>query len=380
MDIKEARNKIDEIDEKLTELFKERMAASLEVAKYKKENNLPVFVPAREREILNKVTLCAGKELESYVKALYLSLFDISRTYQKQQICEKSDLIKKIEKVVTASPANIPNRASVACQGVEGAYSQHACEKLFEFPTISYYKSFEGVFKAVESGECRYGILPVENSTAGSVTAVYDLMNKYHFYITAGVKLFIEHKLLCPKGTVLNDVKEIFSHEQAINQCSQFLSTLSGVKITPMRNTAAAAEAVSKCKRSDVAAIGSADCAELYGLQVIETEGLRNTDNNYTRFICISKNLEIYPGACKTSIILSLPHKAGALYNTMSRFACLGLNLTKIESRPIPGSNFEFKFYFDIDSSVYNKSLLTALTLLEDECDEFTYLGSYTEK
>ena len=248
---------------------------------------------------------------------------------------------------------------------------------MFSYPSIMYFSGFEEVFKAVDSGLCRYGVLPLENSTAGSVNKVYDLMNKYKFYITHSIKLFIGHALLAPEGVSIGEIKEIFSHEQAINQCSDFIASL-GVKVTVCENTAAAAKMVADSGRTDCAAISSKDCAELYGMKVLKS-GIQNTDNNYTRFICISKKLEIYPGANKTSIMMTIPHKPGSLYNIISRFAALGLNLTKLESRPIPGSNFEFMFYFDVDASVYSDNLKALLSELENDGEQFSYLGSYSE-
>ena len=379
MDIKEARKEIDAVDCELTALFEKRMKLAAEIAEYKRQNAKAVFDPAREREIINRVTSEVDPEMERYAKTLYLTLFDLSRSYQKKLLCEPSALSRRIEEVISSTPTEFPRRAVVACQGVEGAYSQHACEKLFEFPSIMYFNNFEGVFGAVESGLCKYGVLPLENSSAGSVNAVYDLMNKYHCYITASVKLFIDHTLLAPEGTDLSDVREIFSHEQAIGQCSVFLSSLKNVKVTVCENTAAAAKKVAESGRKDAAAIGSRDCAELYGLRVIE-KNIQNTANNYTRFICISKNLEIYPGANKTSILMILQHKPGSLYHVIARFAALGLNLTKLESRPISGSNFEFMFYFDIEASVYSPELRTPISELENDGEQFAYLGSYLEK
>lgn len=377
MDLKELRNEIDRIDGELTKLFAERMKTAAEIAKYKHENNLPVFHREREREVLNKVTASVPEEFEVYTKTLYQTIFDLSRSYQKRLIKPQSKLSKMIDDITAQTPCERPNRATVACQGVEGAYSQFACDRMFEFPTIKYYGDFEDVFKAVNSGECRYGILPVENSTAGTVNKVYDLMNKHKFYITHSLKLFIRHSLLVPEGVKIEDIKEVFSHEQAINQCSNFLSGL-GVKVTVCANTAKAAKMVGESGRKDCAAIGSKDCAELYGLRALKN-GITNTDNNYTRFICISKTPEIYPGANKTSIMMVLPHKPGSLYNVLSKFAALGLNMTKLESRPIPGTNFDFMFYFDIDASVYSDNLKALLTELEEEAEQFIYLGSYSE-
>lgn len=377
MDLNELRNKIDSIDTELVKLFKERMETAAEVGRFKQENGVPVFNRQREREIINKVTDSVPEELQSYAKTLYQTLFELSRSYQKKIIYPQSDFSKMIEEATAGEPLPMPERATVACQGVEGAYSQFACDKMFAYPSIMYFSGFEDVFRAVDSGLCRYGILPVENSTAGSVNKVYDLMNKYKFYITHSLKLFIGHTLLAPRGVKLEDVKEVFSHEQALNQCSEYLAKL-GVKITVCENTAAAAKMVAQSGRTDCAAIGSKDCAELYGLSVLKS-GIQNTDNNYTRFICISKNLEIYVGANKTSIMMTLPHKPGSLYNVISGFAALGLNMTKLESRPLPGTNFEFMFYFDIDASVYSENLRVLLNELEHDAEQFSYLGSYTE-
>ncbi len=377
MDLNELRNKIDSIDKELVKLFEERMETAAEVGRFKQENGVPVFNRQREREIINNVTASVPDELQSYTKTLYQTLFELSRSYQKRIIYPQSDFSKMIEEATAGEPLPMPERATVACQGVEGAYSQFACDKMFAYPSIMYFSGFEDVFRAVDSGLCRYGVLPVENSTAGSVNKVYDLMNKYKFYITHSLKLFIGHTLLAPRGVKLEDVKEVFSHEQAINQCSEYLAKL-GVKITVCENTAAAAKMVSESGRTDCAAISSKDCAELYGLSVLKS-GIQNTDNNYTRFICISKKLEIYAGANKTSIMMTLPHKPGSLYNVISGFAALGLNMTKLESRPLPGTNFEFMFYFDIDASVYSENLRVLLNELEHDAEQFSYLGSYTE-
>ena len=378
MDIKDLRNEIDRIDGELTKLFKERMETAAEIAKYKKENNMPVFNKEREREVLNSVTSGMPDELQGYTKTLYETIFNLSRSYQKRIINPKSSLSRMIEEVTASTPCERPDRAVVACQGVEGAYSQFACDKMFTYPSIVYCRGFEDVFKAVDSGLCRYGVLPVENSTAGTVNKVYDLMKEHKFYIVHSLKLFIRHSLLAPEGVELSDIKEVFSHEQALNQCSEYLASL-GVKVTVCENTAVAAKMVAASGRKDCASIGSKDNAELYGLNVLKT-GVQNTDNNYTRFICISKKPEIYPGAKKTSFMMTIPHEPGSLYNILSRFAALGLNMTKLESRPIPGSNFEFMFYFDIDASVYSENLRALLSELENDSQQFSYLGSYTEE
>ena len=378
MDLQEARNSISRIDEELTSLFVKRMELSKEIAAYKKDNHMSVFDRSREREVVNHVCDLAGKDFESYIRVLYGTLLDVSRSYQRQLIGASSSLKERVQEAIRNTDPVFPSRAVVACQGVEGAYSQNACDKLFSLPNIMYFNSFSGVFQAVESGLCRYGILPIENSTAGSVNEVYDLMKKHNFYIVRSIKLRIDHNLLAKKGTKLSDIKEIYSHQQALDQCSEFLKSLKGVKITVCENTAVAAKFVAESERNDVAAISSKNCAELYSLSVLSNT-VQNNDNNYTRFICISKSLEIYPGADKVSMMFSIAHKPGALYNVVSRFSTLGLNLTKLESRPMPGKDFEFLFYFDLNASIYDEKVPELLGEFDDEFDQFTFLGSYSE-
>ena len=269
-----------------------------------------------------------------------------------------------------------PSRAVVACQGAEGAYSQLACGKMFPLPQIMYCSRFDGVFRAVETGMCRYGILPIENSSAGSVTEVYDLMEKYNCKIVRSLKLKVEHCLLARPGVTLAAVKEVVAHEQALNQCGEFLKN-QGVKVTVFDNNARAAQYVAESGRTDVAAIASAGCAGLYGLEIL-SDRVANTDHNYTRFICISKELEIYEGANRITFVASASHRPGSLYSLIAKFATRGLNICKLESRPIPGKDFEFRFYFDVEASVLSPDTQTVLSQLEKE-PFFTFLGAYSE-
>ena len=319
-----------------------------------------------------------SEERAMYIKMLYTTIFDLSRSYQSRKIFKDSALVRQIRHAVENTPKEFTKQAVVACQGTEGAYSQIACDRLFARPSIMYMSSFQGVFQAVEKNLCRYGILPIENSVHGSVTEVYDLMKKYNFHIAREIKVFVSHALLTKGKKSLADIKEIYSHEQAIGQCSDFLANLKGVKVTVVENTAVAAQMVAQSERNDVAAISSQNCADLYGLTVI-TDRLQNSENNYTRFICISKDLEIYPGANRISLMFTLNHRPGSLYNLISKFAALGVNLTKLESRPIPGKDFEFMFYFDLEASVYSEEVLSLMAELENGPDQFVFLGSYSE-
>jgi len=378
MDLNQTRQEINTIDAQLAELFKKRMNLALEVAKTKKKANLPVRNAAREKEILHAVSEAVGEPLDGYARILFNTLFDLSRSYQSNYLSGGSDLADRIKRALDETPDLFPKKAVVACQGVEGAFSQAAAEKLFEVPGAMFFTSWEGVFNAVEKGLCQYGVLPIENSLLGSVGAVYDLMKHYNFHIVKSIRLRVAHSLLAKPGTRLKDVREIFSHEQAIGQCGAFLKSLGDVKITICENTAGAAKAVADSGRADIAAISSIDCADIYGLESLKNN-IQENDNNYTRFICISKNLEIYPGADKISLVLSVPHKPSSLYRMIARFAALGVNLTKLESRPIPGSDFEFMFYFDMEASVYMPELINLLSQLESQPNLFVFLGSYSE-
>ena len=378
MDLTEIRQEIDGIDQELVRLFCARMNLSAQVADYKKANNLPIFVPARERAILQKVAQMAGPEMENYTRVLYSMLFELSRSYQSKRNGEISPLYQTISQAIEHTPKLFPQNPIVACQGVEGAYSQIACEKIFKSPLIMYFKSFDAVFNAIEQGMCQYGILPIENSTAGSVTKVYDLMIRHNFSIVRTFRLKIDHNLLANPAATLSDIKTIYSHEQAISQCSDFLHSLPGVNVMPVENTALASEMVAKSGSKEVAALSSRSCAELYGLQCLAAS-VQDKGNNRTRFICISKNLEIYPGADKTSIMMVTPHKPGALYKVLARLYTLGINVTKLESRPIPDREFEFMFYFDLETSIYSEEYVQLMCELDELCEEFKYLGSYTE-
>lgn len=371
------RTNIDVIDDEITKLFEKRMKLVTDVAKYKRENKLPVLNSSRERDIITRVTSAQDDKMAEYTKVLFNTLFDLSRSYQSDRLYKHTETAMDIEKAIQEAKDVFPKSAVVACQGIEGANSQIACEKLFSRPNIMYMGSFEAVFRAVDTGLCQYGILPIENSLHGSVTAVYDLMNSHKFHIARVARVKIDHCLVGKPGVQLSQIKEIYSHEQALAQCSTFLKGLTGVTIIPCENTAVAAQMVANSDRNDIAAISSKNCAELYGVSIMSSS-IQNSDNNYTRFICISKNMEIYKGANKISLMFAIPHKPGSLYYIISRFSALGINLTKLESRPISGKDFEFMFYIDLDATVFSSQVVNLISSLE--CDEFAFLGCYFEQ
>ncbi|MCL2838590.1 MAG: chorismate mutase [Oscillospiraceae bacterium] len=376
MELEKLRGKIDKIDDEILELFQERMKIAEDVLEAKKNTSQPVLNAARERDILHRV--CSASDNVGYTKILFNTIFDISRTHQNSLLTPESALVDEIRAAVKNIKTDFPQTPVVACQGVEGAYSQIAAEKLFDAAKIMYMRTFDGVFNAVEQGLCEYGVLPIENTMSGSVTPVYELMKKYKFHIVRAVKHRINHVLLTKNNIDIKNIKEVFSHEHAINQCSEFLKNNPHIKVTVCENTAIAAEMTANADRDDVAAISSSACADLYNLKV-SGQNIQNSDHNYTRFICISKKLEIYENADKISLMMSSDNKPGALYSILTKFSVSNLNLTKLESRPIAGTDFEFMFYFDMDGNVKDEKVLNLIGQLEKGRSSFTFLGNYSE-
>ncbi len=378
MELKDYRKQLDEIDGRLLELFAQRMDIASEIARWKKEKNFPVQDLRREREKLRQVEEQSPEELADYSFMLFSFLLELSRSRQNRILNRENAETALIADALENTPKLFPEKAIVACQGVEGAYSGLACEKIFARPNIFYFSTFDAVFSAVEKGLCQYGVIPVENSTAGTVNAVYDLMIRHRFRIVRSVRLKVDHNLLVRPGTKLEDIREIYSHAQALSQCAAFLQKFPDAKVIPCENTAVAAKMVAESSEPGVAALSSRACARLYGLENLMAS-VQDSDDNYTRFICISNRLEIYPGADRTSLMMVVRDEPGALYNVLARFYALGINMHKLESRPIPGRNWEYRFYFDLDTSVYSPRFIQLMGELGDLSEEYEYLGSYSE-
>ena len=377
MELSEIRTKIDAVDDQLLQLFLERMSLSEEVAAYKNEHHLPILNKAREREILAKVMEKAGDK-ERYAYHLYSTLFELGRSRQAELISAPTKVAAQIKTSLAAGSELFPQTGLVACQGVEGANQQVACDHLLPRGNIVYVKTFAAVVSAVESGLCKFGVLPIENSSNGSVRAVYDLLQTHKLSIVRSTRLCIRHELLALPGVKLEDITEIYSHEQAIGQCSKFLNGLNGVRVIPCANTAVAAKMVAESGNRHAAAISSHPCAALYGLECISAT-IQDSDNNYTRFICVTKDPIIYAGANRISLIIGCDNTPGALYEILSKRAALGINMTKLESCPVTGRNFEFIFFLEIEASVQDPSVLAMLEELERSCASFNFLGSYAE-
>lgn len=293
---------------------------------------------------------------------------------------EQSMMEKEVEGyLLKEEGAAFPKKAIVACQGVQGAYSQITAKRLFPEGTFIYFNNFAAVVKAVREGMCEYGVLPIENNTYGSVKAVYQLLDGGDFHIVRGYRLKIDHQLLAKEGTKLGDITTIYSHEQALGQCGEFLHSLGrGVKAVPYYNTAISARHAAESSDPYCAAIASPECADIYGLKILRRH-VADNDQNFTRFLCIASRKVVYPGADRISIILTLPHRPGALAHVLSKFAEQNINLLKIESSPIAGRDFEFEFYLDIEASVRDRGTREMLAELKEDCPTFQYLGNYQE-
>lgn len=375
--LEELRAEIDALDDEITEKYVKRLTLCGEIAQAKKECGKAVSDPQREEKIIYRITEKVPEEYRLYVKDLYHSVFASSKARQSALINQSSPTADEIKRILSGALSDFPSRAAVACQGVKGANSGAAAVKFFPISDITYFKNFEGVFSAVESGLCEYGVLPIENSTAGSVLEVYDLMKKYDFHIVRSLRLKIEHCLAGISGASAGTVKKVLSHPQALRQCAEYIQKN---KLEPVEaeNTAVAAKKVAESGDKTIAVLCSPDCAELYGLKIIERAVQDETDN-FTRFICIGKKLDIFKGSDKISVMTTLPHKSGSLNGLLNKFSAIGLNLTKIESRPIAGTDFEFTFYFDFDGDVSDNKVLGLISELENSSDRFVFLGTYKE-
>lgn len=372
--LNEIRKKIDSIDKQLIHLFKQRMDCAKSVGFYKQKNNIPILNTEREKEILKKVEKKGG-EYGSYTKILYSNILELSRSLQHNII--KADCKLRNSFSTAKTNINFDENVNIAVQGIKGANSNEAANIIFSQGNNIFYNSFADVFNAVENKEADYGILPVENSTAGSVSDVYDLILKHRFHIIHAHNLKIDHCLCGLPQATLEDIEQVWSHPQAIAQCSEYIEK-NNLKSVPYHNTAFAAKEVQKEKRLNCAAICSKEAAKEYGLKILKRD-FQNSKNNTTRFIVISKDLYIPNNADKISLCFSLPHVTGSLYSTLCRFSALGLSLTKIESRPIKNKDFEYLFYLDFSGNLKDKDVVNLICGLSGEMPEFSFLGNYYE-
>lgn len=335
-------------------------------------HNLQKQIAAMEREI--EQLYAERKNLVMESEHLLMELLD-ETTVQPMQT---GAYLSELDKIMLAE-AEIPQKAKVACQGVEGSYSNQAAEQFFAEPEIQYYPHFEDVFRAVEDGLVEYGVLPIENSTAGSVSQVYDLMRRHNFYIIKDTKVLVRHNLLTAQKTSLESITDVYSHVQALDQCVQFREQNPQITFHEYANTAMAAKFVADQNNPGYAALASAKCAKLYDMHILKPD-VQDVSGNATRFICISKTPGFCQNANKVSLCFTVPHKPGSLYHILHKFALNNLNLCKLESRPYPEKKFEYLFYLDIEGKSTDDQLRWLLNDLNNQLEYFKFLGNYDEQ
>lgn len=372
-DLEQLRQKINEIDDKMIKLFEERMKISRSVAEYKEEHSMQVLDEKREKEVISK-NLAKLKDNSIKIETEYFlnQIMYISRILQSKVI-QKNDLGSHD----TIEHNNKKYTCKVGFQGVPTSFSHQALKEYFEDTADAVnFQTFEDVFKALKLKKIDYGVLPIENSSTGGIAEVYDLFRKYGFYIVGEKSVKVEHNLLGIKGCKLEDIKEVFSHSQAFMQSSEFLSKYKEWKLIPYFNTAKSAEYVSGQNDKSKACIASKKSAELYKLDIIE-ENINYNDNNYTRFVIIGNHIREDKENNKISIVVSLPHKVGTLYEVLKCFKENNLNMMKIESRPTKNRCWEYFFYIDFYGNISNPNTWGALKCIEKQSLYFKLLGNY---
>ena len=365
-DLDYCRNRIDEIDQKLIELFEERMNIVVDVARYKEANNLPIFNKQREDEVIAKnVARVKDEALKSYTRDMLHSLMDISKEYQCEKIGKREAALSKGKEI------------KLGFQGDLGSFGEEALIKYFgKGYAKTNFEEFEDVFTALKFSEIDYGVLPIENSSTGSITAVYDLLKKYGFHIVGETLLRIEHNLLGVKGTKIEDIKEVYSHSQGFEQSSDYIKTLKDIKTIPYHNTAISAKYVSESNDSTKVAIAGKRAAEIYDLEILQ-KAINNAKENYTRFIVIGREFESTELCNKLTISFTVPNKAGYLYKQLEAFSNSNINMRKIESRPMGNGSFNYFFYVDIDGNINIPEVKAALDMVEETAQDFRILGAY---
>ncbi len=375
LDLQEIRKQLDGIDREIVSLFEKRMALSGQVAEYKIETGKPVYDKEREQQKIESVIGMVEDEFQKQaVRELFTQMMTISRHFQYKLMAEHGLKAENDFRPVKNLPAN---QVRVVYQGVEGAYTHEAALKYFGTDVDIYHvESWEDAMKEVEAGTADYAVLPIENSSAGAVTHNYDLLIKYNNYIVAETFLPVDHALLGLSEAEEGDIQTVFSHPQALMQCSEFLNANRNWRQISVENTAVAAKKVFEDGDPSQAAVASEIAGSIYGLKVLKSS-INHNKNNTTRFIILSKEPIYREDAGKISISFELPHKSGSLYNMLSNFIYNGVNMMMIESRPILGRNWEYRFFIDIEGNLSDASIQNALKGISEEGSNMRVLGNY---
>lgn len=365
-DLTQLRDSIDDIDSQIIKLFEARMEASSKIAKYKKENNLPIFNKSREEEVIkNNIEKLENKELIKYTEKLLKCLMIQSKKYQYN----KTDLKE--------TPLSKGRMLNVGFQGTKGSYSEEALIEYFgEEHEIFNYEKFEDVFEGLKYKNIDYGVLPIENTSTGSISKIYDLLKKYGYYIVGEIKIKVEHFLLGIKGAKISELKEIYSHNQGFEQSSDFLNTLPSCKLIPYYNTAISAKYVKECNDLSKACVCSKRAKQIYDLEILKSN-INNVKENYTRFIVVGRELENNELCNKMTVVFSIGHKPGTLYKQLEVFEKENINMLKIESRPFGDGSFCYFFYVDIEGNIADENVKKALDTIYENSLEFKVLGCY---
>ncbi len=374
-DLQELRNDIDKIDEEIVRLFEERMRISGDVARFKIANGRKVYDREREKAKLETLTALASSEFTRHgVAELFEQIMSMSRKLQYRLLAEHG----AEGRLPFISVDDIERKnIRVVYQGVEGAYS-HAAMRTYFGADVNCYnvKRFRDAMEAIADGAADYAVLPIENSSAGIVADNYDLLVNFENYIVGEQIVKCEHCLLGLPGTQLSDIRRVYSHQQALSQCEEYLDAHREWRLIPYDNTAGAAQKVAEEGDRHQAAVASRFAAECFGLEVL-AEHIYYNEANFTRFIVVTNQRIFRRDATKISICFELPHQSGSLYNILSHFIYNNLNMTKIESRPIPGRNWEYRFFIDFDGNLNDSSVKNALRGIREEAINMKILGNY---
>lgn len=366
-DLKEVREKIDEIDSRLVPLFEQRMKAAVEVAECKKrENSKEVYRAEREQQVLDKaVSMLADSTFADETRRFMSSVMDISKDVQKGIL---------LDKAVRPDSRPVDKNGKVCFFGDEGSYSEQAAIYFFgEKGKRVAGSTFRDVFEKLRSGEADYGVVPIENSSTGSINDVYDLLGEYDFFIVAERWMRIRQQLAGVGNASLSDVKEVYSHPQGLKQCADYFSSYPQIKLIPCGNTAQAAAYVAGCADKSKAAICGTRAAQMNNLQILAAD-INTQSDNYTRFIVISRYLK--QGDCnKISVMFTLANTPGTLFGALRYLAIHRVNMTKLESRPQKNSPGNYIFYVDISGCAQEAE--EALRLLRSDCRYYKLLGEY---
>jgi chorismate mutase/prephenate dehydratase len=376
-DLGDLRRRINEVDSQLLNLFTERMALARDVARFKAKSGAAVYDPLREDEVAasarEKIAGPDGVRAEMLLR----SLMRLSRGVQYDQLMPIDAGFRLGAYIRSALPV-LPAPGKIVYQGSAGAYSSLACARLFPGRPASRVMTFAEACRQVDEGEAEVAVLPLENTSAGTVDDVYDLLQRYDLHIWRSLSLPIHHRLLGLPGSRLEDIRAVISHPQALAQCSDLIRR-QGWEVRESLNTAFAAEAVTRSGDPSLAAIASAEAGLTHGLVII-SESVSNASNNQTRFIVIGKALVISPDASRLSLVLSLPHRSGALTSTLAIFSDRNLNLSKIQSRPDSEHPWSYVFHLDVDCPAHDPQAMAAMYQLSREMPYLQLLGWYNEE